>query len=115
MPGALSEGSGDGRMIVRGERTMADKRLAHGRRLFEYHCYEGEDSADAELWHHTHQSVEVLAKLEGGGYEIRMYRVHFVDGLEWDVFDDELVSSSAQYERADYTRLQVPSPSACGR
>jgi len=88
---------------------MADKRLAHGRRLFEYHCYEGEDSADAELWHHTHQSVEVLAKLEGGGYEIRMYRVHFVDGLEWDVFDDELVSSSAQYERADYTRLQVPS------
>ncbi len=35
--------------------TKDDKRLARGRRWFEYHCYEGEDSSDAELWHHTHQ------------------------------------------------------------
>ena len=75
-----------------------DGRLARGRRLFEYHCYEGEDSSDAELWHHTHQPVTVLAKVEG----IRMYRVRFSDGLEYDVFDDELVASSAEYERPNY-------------
>ena len=81
-----------------------DRRLARGRRLFEYHCYEGEDSSDAELWHHTHQPVTVLAKV-GAGVEfggIRMYRVRFSDGFEYDVFDDELVASSAEYERPHY-------------
>ena len=84
---------------------MQDKRLARGRRLFEYHCYEGEDSGDAELWHHTHQPVTVLAKTQArglGGDEPRMYRVRFADGYEHEVFDDELLTTEAEYERPDY-------------
>jgi len=85
---------------------LMDKRLARGRRLFEYHCYEGEDSSDAELWHHTHQPVNVLARVQDagiiGGGAIRMYRVRFADGYEHDVFDDELVASADEYQRPDY-------------
>lgn len=83
-----------------------DKRPAKGRRYFEYHCYEGEDSSDAELWHHTHQQVLVLNKLTNiDEYEVgRMYRVRFSDGLEYDVCDDELVKSPKDYYRPDYTR-----------
>lgn len=80
--------------------------LATGRRLFEYHCYEGEDSADAELWRHTHQPVEVLRKIgEPPEYETRMYRVRFADGLEADVFDDELVHDTSEFQRKDYHAL----------
>jgi len=84
---------------------MNDARLARGRRLFEYHCYEGEDSADAELWHRTHQPVTILARLNKGSkyLEERMYRVRFADGFEHDVFDDELVATTADYYRPDYT------------
>ncbi len=83
---------------------MYDRRLAHGRRWFEYHCYEGEDSSDAELWHHTHQQVTVLNKItdiderEGG----KMYRVRFADGLQYDVCDDELVATAKNFYRPDY-------------
>lgn len=84
-----------------------DKRLAKGRRWFEYHCYEGEDSCDAELWRHTHQKVVVLRKLKDGE-EIdevdvgRMYRVKFNDGFEYDAFNDELVKDPSCFERPDY-------------
>ena len=81
---------------------MPDKRLARGRRLFEYHCYEGEDSADTELWHHTHQPVTVLAKVTGS--DERMYRVSFADGFKADVFDDELVGRITDYERPPYKK-----------
>jgi hypothetical protein len=77
-----------------------DKRLARGRRWFEYHCYEGEDSADAKLWHHTHQTVIVLSKLKDT--ELPMYRVRFADDFEWDVFGDELLSSPKEFERPGY-------------
>jgi len=31
---------------------------------FEYHCYEGWDSADVEAWMHSHQQVEVIGVAE---------------------------------------------------
>ena len=80
-----------------------DKRLARGRRWFEYHCYEGEDSCDAELWHHTHQQVIILNKIIGNDPEVgRMYRARFTDGFEYDVCDDELLKSPSGFTRPDY-------------
>lgn len=84
---------------------MSDKRLAGGRRLFEYHCYEGEDSSDAELWYHTHQQVVVLSKLKDA--ELPMYHVRFVDGSEFDVFSDELVNTVSDYYRPDYKLIDI--------
>lgn len=81
-----------------------DKRLARGRRWFEYHCYEGEDSSDAELWHHTHQQVAVLNKLTDCDEEDRgrMYRVKFNDGFEYDIFNDELMHNPSEFYRPNY-------------
>ncbi len=84
-----------------------DMRLARERRYFEYHCYEGEDSSDAEAWHHTHQQVEVLHKLKDNDPELTLYRVRFADGLEYDAFDDELVKSPADYYRPDYRPVSL--------
>ena len=83
-----------------------DKRLANNRRWFEYHCYEGEDSSDAELWHHTHQQVAVLHKHQNIDEPIvgKMYRVRFGDGLEYDVCDDELLKSPKDFYRPDYSK-----------
>ncbi|KKK98328.1 hypothetical protein LCGC14_2643830 [marine sediment metagenome] len=83
-----------------------DERLARGRRWFEYHCYEGEDSSDAELWHHTHQEVIVLARIPNCDTS-RMYHVEFTDGFKWDVFDDELIASPKDFERPDYKAVPV--------
>jgi len=82
-------------------------KLAGKKRWFEYHCYEGEDSSDAEAWHHTHQQVQVLSKLDdaeviGDCDPIGMYKVRFPDGLEYDVFGDELMTSPKQFYRPDY-------------
>ena len=72
---------------------------------FEYHCYEGEDSSDAELWHHTHQQALILHKLTDTDKEIgTMYRVRFDDGFEADVFGDELVKSPKAFYRPDYVK-----------
>lgn len=80
-----------------------DKRLARGRRWFEYHGYEGEDSCDAELWHHTHQQVGVFGLLRGGDPEVgKMYRIRFTDGFEYEIFDDELVNNPSDFYRPDY-------------
>lgn len=88
-----------------------DKRLARNRRWFEYHCYEGEDSDDAELWHHTHQQVVVLRRLtephDCTDYECDyenapMYHIRFEDGFEYDVFGNELLHSPEEFERPDY-------------
>ena len=86
---------------------MEDKRLARGRRWFEYHCYEGEDSSDAKLWHHTHQAVKIIRKLrnieEVDEADVgRMYKVIFADGFEAHVTDDELVKSPSDFYRPDY-------------
>ena len=88
-----------------------DKRLAYGRRWFEYHCYEGEDSADAELWHRTHQRVSVLQS--NGGVSCgsswycdmpRSYLVRFADGFEGQVMDDELLAEPSEFYRPDYKK-----------
>ena len=86
---------------------MTDARLARGRRWFEYHCLESEKSADAELWHRTHQLVTVIAKSWDDG-EIdpgspnRGYTVEFSDGFVGDAFNDELVASPKDFYRPDY-------------
>jgi len=73
---------------------------------FEYHCYEGEDSNDAELWHHTHQQVAILYPIDQAKADMaevgKMYRVRFSDGFEYDVFADELSSSPKKFRRPDY-------------
>jgi len=69
-------------------------------KLFEYHCWESENSVDIKLWRHTHQPVAVLYQLDNPDQV--MYRVRFGDGLEYDVFEDELVNSPTEYERPDY-------------
>ena len=81
-----------------------DKRLARGRRWFEYHCYEGEDSSDAKLWHHTHQQVTVLNKITDiDEADVgKMYRVKFSDSFEYDVCDDELMHHPSEFSRPDY-------------
>lgn len=76
---------------------------------FEYHCYEGEDSSDAEAWHRTHQRVTVLRQLPlsqadpAGDGSIRMYQVRFDDGLEYSVYDDELMRTR-RFTRPDYVK-----------
>lgn len=83
-----------------------DKRLAKGCRWFEYHCYEGEDSSDAELWHHTHQQVIILNKIADiDEADVgKMYKVRFLDGFEYDVCDDELMIDPSEFYRPDYIK-----------
>lgn len=85
-----------------------DKRLARGRRLFEYHCWESKESADAKLWQHTHQRVQVLERTQHGhidGPTPTMYRILFADGFQSEVWDDELVATFQDYERLDYPNV----------
>lgn len=76
---------------------------------FEYHCFESPKSGDAEVWYHSHQKVLVLSIAEygiGDNKEERLmdgcprvYKVQFEDGLEWDVFEDELLDSPNDFCR----------------
>lgn len=76
---------------------------------FEYHCFENCNSSDAEVWYHSHQQVKVLSiSVIGNGHtpqeraensEPRVYKVKFKDGLEWDVFEDELMNSKEDFYR----------------
>lgn len=80
---------------------------------FEYHCNESPDSEDAPAWYRSHQQVTVLRQGDNDGWEgstfiqrshactPRTYIVRFADGLEWAVFEDELVNSPAAFERPD--------------
>lgn len=94
---------------------------------FEYHCHESHQSADAAAWYRSHQRVVVLEEASWDGqpwYEfswqdcptrsqrghdacLMLYRVRFADGLEWSVFEDELLDSPAEFCRPDPP--QVPS------
>lgn len=63
---------------------------------FEYHCWQDEQSSDAELWRHTNQFCLVLSELDlpDGDKEAlggTMYHVRFDDGFESDVFEDEII------------------------
>jgi hypothetical protein len=80
---------------------------------FEYHCYEGHDSADAQLWYRSHQVVTVLFEdesdaWEGSTYDERaeaalpkVYRVRFADGFEGTAWEDELLTSVEHFYRPD--------------
>lgn len=78
---------------------------------FEYHCWESDESSDAELWHHSHQKVTVLSLLERGygktfieraelGHPA-MYRILFEDGSTGCAFEDELLDSKGEFCRED--------------
>lgn len=78
------------------------KRRVGERAWFEYHCYEGHDSSDAQAWYRSHQQVTILAHeevdepyfLDDGSEATRYhYRVRFADGHEHSAFDDELHNS----------------------
>ncbi len=76
---------------------------------FEYHCYMGHDSSDAELWYRTHQPVLVVKmttpgvgrtyneRAENGAP--RMYRIRFLDGLVDGAFEDELYTATKYWSR----------------
>ena len=80
---------------------------------FEYHCWESPESGDAEVWFHSHQVATVLAEGEHDGWEgstfaeraeagqPKVYVVLFTDGLEWDVFEDELTTDPSGFVRPD--------------
>jgi hypothetical protein len=77
---------------------------------FEYHCLESPESADAPAWYRSHQRVTVLRQREdyGGTATERgeagcpnVYQVRFSDGLEWDAFEDELLTSPGFFVRPD--------------
>lgn len=85
------------------------------RPLFEYHCYEGHDSEDAELWYRSHQRVEVLGVEEHDGVGLTFaerldfghpkgYRVRFEDGFEGIALDDELMEDDTGFCRPDPPR-----------
>lgn len=80
--------------------------------LFEYHCYEGHDSSDAELWYRSHSSVTVCGldpqadNEPGDGYAWRMeqglplvYLIRFEDGEQFSAWEDELLTDARGYER----------------
>jgi hypothetical protein len=89
--------------------------------LFEYHCNESHDSPDAPVWYRSHQRVTVLKlnsdddtpnllaefptlRERGEAGAVLTYRVRFADGLEWDVFEDELTETTDHYSRPDPPR-----------
>lgn len=81
------------------------------RRLFEYHCLESDESCDAQLWYRSHQPVTVVRMIPGDAVlewpklkrleegQLVTYRVKFDDGQEFDVFEDEVLGSSAEFTR----------------
>lgn len=80
---------------------------------FEYHCWESPDSSDAEIWYRSHQQVTVIGVADcepiaytslverGESGMVFVYHVRFSDGLEWDVFEDELCSTPDHFCNPD--------------
>jgi 2'-5' RNA ligase len=84
---------------------------------FEYHCWESEESADAELWHHTHQKVLVYGRGDGDYDECPVcgefpcwnsWKIRFPDGYEHTAAPDELLKSRSEFERPDYKYEKLP-------
>lgn len=88
------------------------------RAWFEYHCFESDESSDADLWHRSHQGVTVVrhdptdhdcVRAEAPTMAIRgteyampcMYIIRFIDGHEAGVFEDELMTDRADFFRPD--------------
>ena len=78
---------------------------------FEYHCWESDCSADAELWHHSHQRVKITRQIERGygkTFEERAdngalatYDIVFEDGFKSVAVEDELCESPGDFCRPD--------------
>lgn len=75
---------------------------------FEYHCYEGHDSCDAEIWYRSHQKVKVIGVSEWSHDDLqdriedatpRVYKIRFEDGFEYDAWEDEIVDSPDEFYR----------------
>ena len=70
---------------------------------FEYHCWESPESCDAEAWYRSHQKVRVIGRGEDDHDqypgEVKVYKIRFEDGLEYDVFEDELMDSPQEFYR----------------
>lgn len=87
------------------------------RAWFEYHCYEGHDSADAELWYRSHSAVTVVKDLDEENERVRpilptlrergeagmaiCYSVEFEDGYIGTAYEDELMTGSSHFYRPD--------------
>lgn len=79
--------------------------------FFEYHCNESHDSAHAAWWYRSHQTVTVLGESDHDGEDgstwmeraedgtPKCYEVRWADGFEGAVFEDELLTSTAGWER----------------
>jgi len=75
---------------------------------FEYHCDKSKSSQDYPAFQHSHQTAKVLRISEPGvgrtlmergkNSLIRTYVIRFADGLEWDAFEDELLTSPKYYD-----------------
>lgn len=84
---------------------------------FEYHCNESHDSADAELWYHSHQKCVILGLAECDGHDIQseserfesgcllVYVVQFEDGKKFHACEDELMTNKKNFCRPDPPRL----------
>lgn len=79
---------------------------------FEYHCWESHESMDAQVWYRSHQKATVLEMTPYDGVGLTReeriecaqpftYRVRFEDGLEWDVFEDELTKTKDGWNRKE--------------
>lgn len=86
---------------------------------FEYRCYEGHDSGDAQAWYRSHRPVTILGPehdneawhkdwddegFAGRGAEgmARSYRVkHDTDGFEHSAWEDELLTHPKHFVRPD--------------
>ena len=114
---------------VRSERTPFTNTEVRSERTtvwFEYHCWEDHRSADAPIWYRSHQQVLNLGHVGPEGHDPCLadeiptrqerayegcpclYRVRFEDGLEWDVFEDELLDSPEEFTRPDPPRVLTP-------
>ena len=91
---------------------IAEDKIRVGKQYwFEYHCWESEESADAELWHHSHQKclvtgidTEYKDMTEKERYEAAMlnhYKIKFADGFESSAGEDELSSTKKDWYRPD--------------
>jgi len=84
---------------------------------FEYHCYEGHDSSDAQIWYRSHQPVTVLRRnvqdeedngVAGMTFAERgeegapaTYQVRHKDGYEHTATEDELMTHTKFHDRPD--------------
>ena len=77
---------------------------------FEYHCFESDESCDAEIWYRSHQKVKVVdvgywslddEKIRYEEALLRVYVVEWKDGFRYDVYEDELMESKNEFYRPD--------------